>query len=183
MLRMVNVEHEGGGAHALRMRVLPLRGPVTEKSVFYFMSRLLYLAAESPKEPILMEITSPGGLIPQSLELVRIMDNLPCAVNTFCRGTVGGMATVIGAHGARGYRTALPNCRFSLALGEAETGATPPKVLEILLRDATKGRDQVLNWLATGVEFSAQEALAAGLIDFISTPPPKPARPLGPRPR
>jgi len=164
------------------MRVVPLRGPITETSVYYFISRLLYLAAESPKEPILMEVTSPGGLIPQSLEILRIMDSLPCAVNTFSRGTVGGMATILAAHGARGYRTALSNCRFSLALGEPRDTSPAQKAIQLLLDDGIKDRDQVLNWLATGAEFSAQEALAAGLIDFISTPAPKLNRVLGSRP-
>ena len=174
------------------MRVVPLRGLITEQSVYYFMSRLLYLAAESPKEPILMEITSPGGLIPQSLELIRIMDKLPCAVNTFCRGTVGGMATIMAAHGARGFRTALTNCRFSLALGNGDATTAPGpdsgdptvrKAVNLLLRDAAKGKEQVMNWLETGVEFSAQQALEAGLIDFLSTPPPKPPRPSASRSR
>jgi ATP-dependent Clp protease protease subunit len=168
------------------MRMAPLRGPITERSVYYFMSRLLYLAAESPTEPILMEINSPGGLIPQSLEIIRIMNKLPCAVNTVCRGAVGGTATVIAAQGARGFRTAWPDCRFSLALGAAMTASVPgqekgkppvQKLVDLLIRSAAKGNAQILNWLESGAEFSAQQALDAGLIDFISSPPEKAASP------
>ena len=157
----------------------PLRGPITERSVYYFVNRLLYLAAESPKEPILMEVTSEGGLIPQSLEIMRIMDSVSCAINTLCRGTVRGTSVVIAAHGARGFRTALANCRFTLSLDNANAVSAGPgsepmtKLLGILARDGAKGKDQVLKWVESGVEFGAQEALAAGLIDFITALPVK----------
>ncbi len=157
-------------------RVVPLRGPITKRSVVYFMNRLLYLAAESPKEPILMEISSPGGLPAQSLQIIRIMDNLSCSVSTFCRGAVGGTALAIAAHGGRGFRAASPNCRFTLGQesdskgGSTKSGGKPlPKELaRLVTEDATKGGDRVQNWLETGAEFSAREALEAGLIDFIT---------------
>jgi ATP-dependent Clp protease protease subunit len=159
------------------VRLLPLRGPITRRTVFYFMSRLLYLAAENPEAPILMEVTSPGGLIPQSLEIMRLMDKLPCAVNTFSRGVVGGTATVIAAHGARGFRTALPTCRFSLMFGATRDVEAPEldrsepprrKMVDCLLQDGARDRERILNWLATGAEFDAQEAVQAGLLDFVS---------------
>jgi ATP-dependent protease ClpP protease subunit len=161
---------------ALRMRVVPLRGPITKRSAIYFINRLLYLAAESPREPILMEVSSPGGLVAQSVEILRIMDNLSCPISTIARGTVGGTAIVLAAHGLRGFRTALPNCKFSAALdlsagGEGDSSANEPwpsKLSEMIAKDAGKGSERVLSWLASGAEFTAAQALEAGLIDFIS---------------
>jgi len=136
-----------------------------------------------------MEVTSPGGLIPQSLEIIRIMDRLTCTVNTLSRGVVSGTSVVIAAHGARGFRTAMANCRFSLTLDAAEISnpeqaegqALVQKVVDLLVRDGSKGKEQILSWLRTGEGFSAQQALEVGLIDFISTPSPKAA--LAPAPR
>lgn len=162
---------------ALRMRVVPLRGPITKRSAIYFINRLLYLA-ESPREPILMEVSSPGGLVAQSAEILRIMDNLSCPISTLCRGIVAGTALVIAAHGLRGFRTAFPNCRFSAALdlraanseSESSRGESwPPALTEMLTRDASKGGERLSSWLATGAEFSAAQALEVGLINFISS--------------
>jgi ATP-dependent protease ClpP protease subunit len=137
-----------------------------------------------------MEVNSPGGLIPQSLEIIRIMDSLTCTVNTLCRGAVGGTSVVIAAHGARGYRTAMANCRFSLTLDvaglDSNAGQGDPqlqRVLDMLARDVPKGKDQVLSWVESGVEFNAQQALAAGLIDFISAAPIRTAPAPAPHPR
>jgi ATP-dependent Clp protease, protease subunit len=183
---------QGGGGNeevppfaALRMRVVPLRGPISKRSTIYFINRLLYLAAESPREPILMEVSSPGGLVAQSEEIIRIMDNLTCPISTLCRGTVAGTALVIAAHGLRGFRTALPNCRFSGALnlgpvsGDSEPAAGnswPTELIEMLARDASKGGERLTSWLASGAEFSATQALEAGLIDFISSTAKVPKR-------
>ena len=156
------------------MPVVPLRGPITKQSVYYFISRLLYLAAEKPHDPIRMEITSPGGTIPQSLEIIRVMDSLSCTINTFCRGSIAGTAVVIAAHGARGFRGALPTCRFSFAPTEEHGDALDKEeagpVVELLTRDVKADKAQVLDWLKRGTELDAQAALEAGLIDFISSP-------------
>lgn len=133
-----------------------------------------------------MEINSPGGLIPQSLELIRIMDKLSCTVRTLCCGVVNGTAVAIAAHGARGFRGALPTCRFSLALDAAATDSTPAPgkeeplaqmVVDLLVRDGAKDRAQIVSWVESGAVFGAQEALEAGLIDFIAPPPGKAAIP------
>jgi len=145
-------------------------------------NRVLFLAAEAPGEPIRMEITSPGGLLAESMDVVRIMGRVACPVDTLSQGLVGGIATVIAASGTPGYRAALPTCRFSLAfegtalvgaLGTAQTDPVAQQVVDTLLARAGQGRDQVLRWLAEGAEFTAEAARAAGLIDFI-VPVPAP---------
>jgi len=83
----------------------------------------------------------------------------------------------------------MANCRFSLTLDAAEISnpeqaegqALVQKVVDLLVRDGSKGKEQILSWLRTGEGFSAQQALEVGLIDFISTPSPKAA--LAPAPR
>lgn len=164
---------------SVRERRAPLRGRITRQTASCCIARLLVLAAEDQRRPIVAYIDSPGGSARDLLSIVSTMNGIRCPIVTFCRGAVGGPATVIEAHGLRGFRVASPNARFSLkefdfvADGGRMAGkeALLPLLAEILAKDARKQKAEVMEWLAKGAEFGSQEALRMGLIDQISTKP------------
>ena len=143
------------------------------------INRLVYLARDDGSKPIPLEINSPGGAAGETMQILRAMDGVSSAVATFCRGEVRGTAVLIAAHGARGFRSATDDCRFSLAPDPASesSAALSEDLVRILLADAGAGQDQVRRWLETGEEFSAEGARGAGLTDVISPKPvfPRPA--------
>ncbi len=160
----------------LLKRLVSLRGPMTRQKVVFVMGRMLFLAAEDPDEPMLLEINSTGGNTHHTMDILRIMDRIDCRVATFCRGEARGAALVIAAHGEPGFRAAVPECRLSFwsrsARGDADP--LPESMLEILLQDAGAKRPQRLRCLGRTREFNSLEALRRGLIDAIS---PKPLYP------
>ena len=164
------------GVSVLTRRLADLRGPVTRRTAIYVVNRLLYLAAENPEMPILMEINSPGGAVVSSLEIVRLMDSISCPIITFCRGEARHSAAAIAGHGLRGFRAAAPDCRFSFssAWAEAKQEALPELMTQMLLEDGS-ARMQILDWLQGGAEFDVDQALHSGLIDAISPDPLFPA--------
>jgi ATP-dependent Clp protease protease subunit len=143
------------------------------------------LATENLKQPIITYIDSPGGSVAEALGVISTMNGIRCPVVTFCHGQAVGPAAVIAAHGMRGYRVGTATSRFSFkGFESAARGQDPavvesvlPMFVEILAADAHKQRDQILKWFKDGVQFSAQEALAHGLIDAISAHPLYPTLP------
>jgi ATP-dependent protease ClpP protease subunit len=154
----------------LLKRSVSLRGPLTRHRVFCIISRVLYLAAEDPSKPLLMEINSRGGTTDHAVDLLRIMDKVACPVVTFCRGEVRGPALVLAAHGRRGCRAATPDCRFSLWSG-SDKESLPETMMELLRTDVAAARPELTRCIELGAEFDAQEALRCGLIDSISPRP------------
>jgi len=160
-------------------RRVPLRGRITKQIASCCIARLLVLATENLKQPIITYIDSPGGSVAEALGVISTMNGIRCPVVTFCHGQAVGPAAVIAAHGLRGYRVATSTSRFSLRGFEPVGKGHDPRVLEsvlpmfveILAADARKQRDQVLKWFKDGAQFNAQEALAHGLIDAISSQP------------
>ena len=161
-----------------------MRGEITALTAVCCMNRLFYLAALDHQKPILVEISSSGGLLAESLALARTMSDVGCPISTYSRGTVSGTAVVIAAHGRPGLRSAAPSARFRLTIpaDEAHRGNSKDSLSVLksslvasLARDTGKSEREVAAWIKGGVEFTAQQALANGLIDAIAgqpTPPP-----------
>jgi ATP-dependent Clp protease, protease subunit len=146
---------------------------------------MLVLAAENPRQPLVMYIDSPGGPATESLPILSTIDGIKCPVGTFCCGEVGGTAVLIAAHGKPGARVALPSTRFSFDHLERDTrleGLEREQFLKLLAenlsRDVQKQAAYVLDWFQRGAEFTASEALKQGLIDLISTSPAMPPQSL-----
>ena len=157
----------------LLKRLVSLRGPLTRQRVIFVMGRMLFLAAEEPNEPMLLEVNSPGGTKEHVMDILRIMDRVGCGVATFCRREARGTALVIAAHGLRGFRAALPECRFSLSSSSISGDAKPlpDALLKILLKDVGSHSPPLLRSHKEPAEFDSLTALRNGLIDTISPTP------------
>ena len=169
-------QSQGVERAVLLKRLVSLTGPMTRERVIFVMGRMLFLAAEDPNEPLLLEINSTGGNTHHAMDILRIMDRIDCRVATFCRGEARGAALVIAAHGAPGFRAAVPECRFSLWLRSARENAEKlsESMREVLLKDIGAHRSQLLRCLEKSADFDSLKALQNGLIDVIS---PKPLYP------
>jgi ATP-dependent protease ClpP protease subunit len=107
------------------------------------------------------------------------MNGIRSPVATFCRGSIGGPAVVIAAHGLKGFRTADPAAMFSLALasspsrnGRSDSHESYLKMfVQILSADCGQPEPEVLGWLTDGALFNAQQALHHGLIDAVAREP------------
>jgi ATP-dependent protease ClpP protease subunit len=137
------------------------------------------LSTEDRDKPVIIYVDSLGGSVAESLSIISTMNGIHSPVLTFCRGAVVGVASVITAHGLKGFRTADPTAHFSLRLqserpdnGRPEAHESYLKMLtQVLAEDTGQPESQVLQWLTQGAEFSAQEAIRNGLIDVISREP------------
>jgi len=161
-------------------RGVALRGRITRVIANCCIARLVVLASEDPRSPIVIHIDSPGGSPAEAMSILSTMNGIHCPVVTFCRGEVFGPAAIIASHGLRGYRVATAGCRFSLRLANSKESwrreaelAEPllPLLTEILVKNTRQRQEEVLALLTNEVPFGSQEALRMGLIDAIASEP------------
>jgi|SRR5579859_1557126 len=168
-------------------RRVVLRGRITRVIASSCIARLVVLAAEGARHPIVIHIDSPGGSAAEAISILSTMNGIHCPVLTFCHGEVAGPAALIASNGLRGYRIATPTSRFSVGITDLKDARHPgigsetllPLLTDILVRNTRQPQDQILGWLTKGKTFGPQEALRMGLIDGIATAPiyPKPVFP------
>ena len=96
-------------------RYISLHGMVTEQKTLHWVAQLLSFAHESSGAPVTLYVDSPGGMMAESITILRTMDDLSCPFATHCHGLAGGTAAAIVAHGRRRFRTAISTARFSFA--------------------------------------------------------------------
>src|SRR5579859_3730581 len=104
-------------------RRVPVRGKITNQLASCCIARLLVLATEDRQKPIITYIDSPGGEPAQALGVISTMNGIRSPVVTFCRGSIGGPAAAIAAHGLKGFRAADPGAHFSLKLESDPNGS------------------------------------------------------------
>lgn len=156
-----------------------LRGRITRTIASCSIARLLVLATEEPLQPIVMAIDSPGGSVGEALGVVSTINGIRSPVATFCRGQVVGPAIAVAAHGVKGYRVAVAGAKFRFAFPEEEAkgqgggrgDSVLPLLIETLVRDTGRNEKEILSWVENGAEFSAEEAVARGLIDKVAAAP------------
>lgn len=157
-----------------------LRGRITRVIASCCIARLVVLASEDPRSPIVIHINSPGGSAAEAMGILSTMNGIRCPVVTFCRGEVFGPAAIIASQGLRGYRVAAPGCRFLLKISGPRESARRemlnsepllPLLAEILVKNTRQRQEEVLAFLTNGMPFGPQEALRLGLIDAISSEP------------
>jgi ATP-dependent Clp endopeptidase proteolytic subunit ClpP len=168
-------------------RRVALRGRITRLIASRCITRLVVLASEGERHPIVIHIDSPGGSVTEAMSILSTMNGIHCPVLTYCHGEVAGAAVLIASNGLRGYRIAAPTSRFSLGLTDSKDARRTaigfetllPVLTEILVKNTRQSHDQVLGWLTKGRSFGPQEAVRMGLIDVIATAPiyPKPVFP------
>ncbi len=101
------------------------------------------------------------------------MNGIRAQVATFSSGLVAGPVVAIAAHGLKGFRVAAPDARFSFkdmtppGSGQDASGYELSIFAETLAQDTQRSKEEILEWVRNGVEFSAEEAVQNGLIDSV----------------
>lgn len=168
----------------LQSRRVPLRGPLTERTAACCINRMLILAADNRRQPIIIDVESPSGSIREALAIIRTMNGVACPVATFSRGEVGAAAMMIAAHGVKGFRVAHSSTEFTIPPGfgrseRASTNGEDEKVrhsfIQLLAHDTGRSVDDVAAWLEDGLVLPADGAHNGGIIDSIGLKPLFPA--------
>ena len=163
---------------AQERRVL-LRGRITRVVANCCIARLIVLATEDVRRPIVIYIDSPGGSAAAAMNIISTMNGIRCPVVTFARGDVLGAAAIIASHGLRGYRVAAPGCRFGLKVSLSKEARQEsiadepllPLLAEILIKNTRQRQEEVLELLRSATPFGPQEAMRLGMIDAIDNEP------------
>ncbi len=162
---------------SVQERRVVLRGKITKLIGSCCIARLVVLAAEDQENPIIIHIDSPGGSSSEAMGILSTMNGVRCPVLTYCRGQVTGPAAIIAAHGLFGHRAAASAARFSFKFPgstdprDASAGLLLSALAESLSKDTGRPMEEILQWFRTGAEFSAPEAVRAGIIDAVSAEP------------
>ncbi len=157
-------------------RSIPVRGAITNAAANACIARLVMLASEGPEEPILANVAASSGPASQALRIISTMDGIRCPVATFSLGKVGGVGSLLVAHGRRGFRVAAPNAQFSFTFDAEKrehrgTTSHLRLLVEMVARDSGQPPEKVLSWIEAGAQFTPEQALANGLVDQISPRP------------
>jgi ATP-dependent Clp protease, protease subunit len=173
----------------LRERIVFVTGAVEDHMATLITAQLLYLESENPKKDIFMYINSPGGVVTAGMAIHDTMNYIRPKVGTVCIGQAASMGAFLLSAGEPGMRVALNNARIMIhqPSGGAQGMASD---IEIQAREILRIRHRMNELMAkyTGqpieeieknVErdkfFSADEALAFGLVDEVFEKRPAPA--------
>lgn len=156
---------------ALEHRVVFILGEIEEAGTKNTIAKLLYLNSKS-QFPIHLLINSVGGDVTCGLAIVDTFSYIKAPVHTHGLDGASGMAALILAAGMHHHRTASPNARLALVPSYAPDGTDPTEIQRVegilleLLQKCTAQPIKVLEAdLRNGRHFSADEAVAYGLVD------------------
>jgi ATP-dependent Clp protease, protease subunit len=165
----------------LHERIIVLGTDVNDQSANRICAQLLLLSAEDSRKDIALYINSPGGSVLAGLAVYDTMKLIHNDVITVAMGLAGSMGQFLLCAGTAGKRYALPNAQILMHQGSAGLGGTAADVeiyagqlerlsrvmssltaqhtgqtMETIMEDGQRDR-----W------FSAEEALAYGIVDHI----------------
>jgi len=173
----------------LRERIIFITGPIDDNVAASICMQLLFLEAENPKKEISMYINSPGGVVTSGLSIYDTMQFIRCPVSTTVMGQAASMGSLLLTAGEKGLRFALPNARIMV---HQPSGGYQGQVTDIMIHarevESLKRRLNEIYVHHTGREyqsieealerdnfFTAEAALAFGLIDKVIEKRPVPA--------
>jgi ATP-dependent Clp protease protease subunit len=181
----------------LKDNIVFLSGTVHDEMANLIVAQMLFLEAENPEKDISLYINSPGGSITAGLAIYDTMQYIKPDVATYCVGQAASMASVLLASGAKGKRTALPNCRVlihqpwmsglqgqqtDIEIHAKEILVLRDKLDEILAMHTGRPKEEVHADTERDRILSGPEAVEYGLVDRImarrgpTAPTPVPAR-------
>jgi ATP-dependent Clp protease protease subunit len=168
-------------AQLLHQRIIVLGTEVDDQIANRLCGQLLLLSAEDPRGVISLYINSPGGSVSAGLSIYDTMRLIPNDVSTLAMGLAGSMGQFLLSAGTPGKRFSLPHAQILMHQGSAGFGGTAADVeiyAEQLDRVGTTLVRLISEHTGQSIEtverdsrrdrwFTAEEALAYGLIDHI----------------
>jgi len=168
----------------LKDRIIFIGSQIDDQTANVVVAQLLFLRMEDPKKPINLYINSPGGVITSGLAIFDTLQYLGCEINTYCIGQAVSMGALLLSAGTKGKRFALPHSRIMLhqpygGVGgsAADISLQAKEILEmkkinnkILSETTGQPIEKIKEDSERDFYMNAEEALAYGLIDTITTP-------------
>jgi ATP-dependent Clp protease protease subunit len=169
-------------------RQIFLWGPVEDESARDVVSKLLYLEALKPGEPITLFISSPGGVVTSGMAIIDTMNLITSPVSTVCMGLAASMGSLILSAGEKGKRFIFPYGRVmihqpsveylygqasDLEIQAREIVKTKEISAEILGKNCGKSKDKVLKDLDRDYWMDSKESIEYGIVDGIFKFPKK----------
>ncbi|WP_405807210.1 ATP-dependent Clp protease proteolytic subunit [Streptomyces sp. NBC_01187] len=166
-------------------RIVFLGTQIDDTSANDLMAQFIHLEHSAPDQDISLYINSPGGSFTAMTAIYDTMRFVSCDIETVCLGQAASAASVLLAAGTPGKRLALPGARILIhqpSLNEPVQGQADD--LEIQAREMLRTREmleelyerhtgQPRNKVSADIErdkiFDAEQAIAYGLIDRITT--------------
>jgi len=177
----------------LSERIIFLGQPVDDEIANLIVAQLVHLESEDPDKDISLYINSPGGSVYAGLAIYDALRFVKPDIQTICFGVAMSMGSLLLTAGTEGKRMALRNSRILIhqPSGGFQGQSTD---IEIHAREALDVRDRVEGIYArhTGQErerlhedmerdrfFTADEAVAYGLVDQVIDSRDLPRNPTG----
>jgi ATP-dependent Clp protease, protease subunit len=165
----------------LYQRIIVLGSEVDDRVANRLCAQLLLLSAEDPRSDISLYINSPGGSVSAGLAIYDTMRLIPNDVSTLAMGLAGSMAQFLLCAGTPGKRFSLPHAQVLMHQGSAGFGGTAADVeiysaqlervsalmIRLTAEHTGQAPEQVEQDSRRDRWFSAEEALAYGMIDHI----------------
>ena len=181
--RQLNVAQMAGFSRLMMDRIIFLGTAIDDYTANVIQAQLLFLENMDPDREITIYLNSPGGSVYAGLGIYDTMQFIQPKVATICTGLAASMASVLLCAGEKGRRSALPHSRVMIhqPMGGADGQATD---MEITVREIVKLKKELYEIISLHsgqpfeqVEkdsdrdhwFTAQEALAYGMIDEVLT--------------
>ena len=173
----------------LRERIIFLTGPIDDNVAASICMQLLFLEAENPKKEISMYINSPGGVVTSGMSIYDTMQFIRCPVSTTVMGQAASMGSLLLTAGEKGLRFALPNSRImvhqpsggyqgqvtDILIHAKEVESLKRRLNEIYVHHTGRDYQTIEDALERDNFFTAEAALAFGLIDKVIEKRPVPA--------
>ena len=181
--RQLNVAQMDVFSRLMMDRIIFLGTAIDDYTANVIQAQLLFLENMDPDREITIYLNSPGGSVYAGLGIYDTMQFIQPKVATICTGLAASMASVLLCAGEKGRRSALPHSRVMIhqPMGGADGQATD---MEITVREIVKLKKELYEIISLHsgqpfeqVEkdsdrdhwFTAQEALAYGMIDEVLT--------------
>jgi ATP-dependent Clp protease protease subunit len=165
----------------LYQRIIVLGTEVDDQIANRLCAQLLLLSAEDKRADISLYINSPGGSVSAGLAIYDTMQLIPNDVSTLAMGLAASMGQFLLCAGAPGKRYSLPHSQVLMHQGSAGFGGTAADVeiyaeqlertsatmVRLISRHTGQSEEKVTADSLRDRWFSAQEALAYGMVDHI----------------
>lgn len=165
----------------LSERIVMLHTTIDDNLANRVCAEMFLLAADNSDKDIKLYINSIGGSIVSGMAIYETMQFVECDVATTVLGVAFGMGQLLLSAGTRGKRCALPYARIMMRPPSAGVGGTALDIriqtemfrrtklemAELIARHAGQTVERILADWDPERYFTAEEALAYGLIDHI----------------
>jgi ATP-dependent Clp protease, protease subunit len=165
----------------LYQRIIVLGTEVDDQVANRLCAQLLLLSAEDSRGDVSLYINSPGGSVSAGLAIYDTMQLIPNDVRTLAMGLAGSMGQFLLCAGTAGKRFSLPHAQVLMHQGSAGFGGTAADVeiysaqlertgalmIRLTAEHTGQPQERVEQDSRRDRWFSAEEALAYGMIDHI----------------